>query len=144
MIWKEEKELMIGGRKGIIEKVKEIRKIFSKAVTSGTNSGSEEIVDEFFDKLATIWGGSANTKLLKCGVQSRDYASNAGYDDSYDDDEFMEHDDPTIYRNEMPDESPSSVNLASNFEKDAEGPNTSSKKVYDNMKSVDVDSQIHN
>ena len=50
-IWKEEKELMIRGRNRIIEKVKDIRQNFSKAVTTGTRSGSGKLVYEFFDKL---------------------------------------------------------------------------------------------
>ena len=50
-IWKEEKELMIRSRNRIIEKVKDIRQSFSKAVTTGTRSGSGKIVYEFFDKL---------------------------------------------------------------------------------------------
>ena len=50
-IWKEEKELMIRSRNRIIEKVKDIRQSFSKAVTTGTRSGSGKIVFEFFDKL---------------------------------------------------------------------------------------------
>ena len=79
-IWKVEKELMIRGRNRIIEKVKGIRQNFSKAVTTGTRSGSGKIVYEFFDKLVTIWGGSANTKPLQFGVQSGDYANNGGYD----------------------------------------------------------------
>ena len=79
-IWKVEKELMIRGRNRIIEKVKGIRQNFSKAVTTGTRSGSGKIVYEFFDKLVTIWGGSANTKPLQFGVQSDDYANNGGYD----------------------------------------------------------------
>ena len=79
-IWKVEKELMIRGRNRIIKKAKDIRQNFSKAVTTGTRSGSGNIVYEFFDKLVTIWGGSANTKTLQFGVQSGDYANNGGYD----------------------------------------------------------------
>ena len=118
---------------------------FSKAVTTGTRSGSRKIIYEFFDKLVTIWGGSDNTKPLQFGVQSDDYANNAGYDDSdYDNEEFIEHGgDPPVDRNERYDESSSLGNLASNFEKVTEASNTSNKKVYDNMKSVDVDSQFH-
>ena len=33
--------------------------------------------------------------------------------------------------------------MASNFEKVTEAPNKSNKKVYDNMKSVDADSKLH-
>ena len=63
-ICKEDKELMIRGRNRIIEKVKDIRQSFSNAVTTGTKSGNGKIVYKFFDKLVTIWGGSANTKPL--------------------------------------------------------------------------------
>ena len=143
-IWKEEKEFMIRGRNIIIEKVKDIRQNFSKAVTTGTRSGSGKIVYEFFDKLVIIWGGSANTKPFEFRVQSGDYANNGGYDDSdCDNEEFMENGDPPVDRNERSDESSSSVNLASNSEKVTEAPNTSKEKVYFNMKSVDVDLQFH-
>ena len=47
--------------------MKDIRQNFSKAVTTGTRSGSRKIIYEFFDKLVTIWGGS-NTKPLQFGV----------------------------------------------------------------------------
>ena len=75
-IWKEEKELMIRGRNRTIEKVKDIRQNFSKAVTTGTRSGSEKIVYEFFDKLETICVGSENTKPLQFGVLGGNYANN--------------------------------------------------------------------
>ena len=53
----------------------------------------------------------------------------------------MENGDPPIDGNETSGEPSSSVNLSSNFEKVTEAPNISKEKVYDNMKSVDVDSQ---
>ena len=92
----------------------------------------------------TIWGGSANTKPLEFGVQSGDYANNWGYDDSDCDNEelWSTNRDPPVDRNERSDKSSSSVNLASNFEKVTEVPHISKGKVYDNMKSVDVDSQF--
>ena len=55
----------------------------------------------------------------------------------------MENGDPPIDGNETSDEPSSSVNLSSNFEKVTEAPNISKEKVYDNIKSVDVDSQCH-
>ena len=63
---------MIRGRNRILEKVKDICQNFSKAVITvpGTRSGSGKIVYEFFDKLVTIWEGSANTKPHQFGVQS--------------------------------------------------------------------------
>ena len=51
-----------------MEKVKEIRQNFSKAVVSGSRSGSGKIVYEFYDKLITLWGGSAGTEPLSYGV----------------------------------------------------------------------------
>ena len=54
---KAEKELISKGRSRIIEKIKEIRQSFSKAVISGTRSGSGRIVYEHYDKLVEIWGG---------------------------------------------------------------------------------------
>ena len=50
----------------------------------------------------------------------------------------MESGDPPVDRKERSDESFSSVNLESNFEKVTEALNTSNEKVY-NMKSADAD-----
>ena len=61
---------MIRGRNRILEKVKDICQNFSKAVITGTRSGSGKIVYEFFNKLVTIGEGSANTKPHQFGVQS--------------------------------------------------------------------------
>eukprot|EP00112_Aurelia_sp_Birch-Aquarium-sp1_P004609 Seg1522.13 transcript_id=Seg1522.13/GoldUCD/mRNA.D3Y31 product="hypothetical protein" protein_id=Seg1522.13/GoldUCD/D3Y31 len=51
-----------------MEKVKETRQNFSKAVVAGSRSGSGKIVYEFYDKLIQLWGGSANTEPLPYGV----------------------------------------------------------------------------
>ena len=51
MIWKKEKELMIRGRNRIIEKVKDIRQSFAKAVTYGTRSE----VDRLFMSSLINW-----------------------------------------------------------------------------------------
>ena len=58
-----------------MEKVKEIRQSFSKAVhvVSGSRSGSGKIVYEFYDKLITFWGGSAGTEPLSYGVGGDDF-----------------------------------------------------------------------
>ena len=53
-----------------VEKVKEIRQSFSKAAVSGTRSGCGKIVFEFYEKLVTIWGGSANTEPMSFGISS--------------------------------------------------------------------------
>lgn len=48
------KELIAKGTKRVMEKVKEIRQAFSKAVISGKRSGSGKIVFEFYDKLVLL------------------------------------------------------------------------------------------
>lgn len=47
---KESKDLITKGQKRVMEKVKENRQNFSKAVVSGSRSGSGKIVYEFYDK----------------------------------------------------------------------------------------------
>ena len=67
------KELISKGTKRIMEKVKEIRQSFSKAVISGRRSGSGKIVFEFYDQLVLLWGGgSANVSPLTYGIASDD------------------------------------------------------------------------
>ena len=63
-----ERELINKGYNRVVEKVKEVRQNFSKAVVQGTRSGCGKFVYEFYDKLITIWGGSANTEPLPYGV----------------------------------------------------------------------------
>lgn len=53
-----------------MEKTKEIRQSFSKAVISGSRSGSGKLVFEHYDSLIKIWGGSANSKPLPFGLSS--------------------------------------------------------------------------
>ena len=64
------KSCIAKGYNRIVEKVKEIRQSFSKAVVSGTRSGCGKIVFEFYEKLITIWGGSANTEPLSFGIST--------------------------------------------------------------------------
>ena len=53
--------------------MKEIRQKFSKAVVSGSRSGSGKIVFEFYDQLVSLWGGSANIEPLTFGVKGNDF-----------------------------------------------------------------------
>lgn len=70
---KESKDMITKGQKRVMEKVKEIRQSFSKAVVSGSRSGSGKLVYEFYDKLITLWGGSAGTEPLSYGVGGDDF-----------------------------------------------------------------------
>lgn len=52
---KDSKALITKGQKRVMEKVKEIRKMFSKAAFSGSWSGSRKFVYEFYVQLITSW-----------------------------------------------------------------------------------------
>ena len=58
------KSLIKIGYNRIKEKIWAIRKAYNKAVTNGTRSGSEKIVQEHYDQLAEIWKGSPATEQL--------------------------------------------------------------------------------
>ena len=66
----EEAEMIRKGYNRMKEKVKNIRQDYSKAVVTGTRSGSGKIVIEHYDDLATIWGGSPSTEPPAFGVDS--------------------------------------------------------------------------
>ena len=61
------------------EKIKEIRRNFSKTVVSGTRFGNGRIVYEHYDQLVDIWRGSANTEPLKSGVDGDYFNENNNY-----------------------------------------------------------------
>lgn len=70
---KESKVMKMKGQKRVMEKVKEIRQSFSKAAVSGSWSRSGKTVYEFYDKLMTLWGGSAGTEPLSYCVGGDDF-----------------------------------------------------------------------
>ena len=72
---KDAKDLITRGQKRVMEKVKEIRQNFSKAVVAGSRSGSGKFVYELYDKLIQLWGGSANTEPLPYGVNVDSFAA---------------------------------------------------------------------
>ena len=51
---KQKNDLIGKGKSRIMEKIKEVRQSFSKAVISGCRSGSGKLVFEYYDKLVTI------------------------------------------------------------------------------------------
>ena len=68
--FKKQTELFKKGKNRVIEKTKEIRQLFSKAVVSSSRSGSGKIVFEHYDTLVKIWGGSATSQPLPFGISS--------------------------------------------------------------------------
>ena len=54
---KRDKDHIKLGYSRVMEKIKEIRQGFTKAVTTGKRSGSGKIVAEFYDDLNNIFGG---------------------------------------------------------------------------------------
>ena len=73
---KEDKDMIKRGYNRVEEKLKEIRQSFSKAVTTGSRSGSGKLVLEHYDQLVQIWGGSPATEPLTFGT-STDQVNNA-------------------------------------------------------------------
>ena len=67
---KDDKDMIKKGYNRVQEKLKEIRQSFSKAVTTGSRSGSGKIVLEHFDQLVQIWGGSPATEPLTFGTNT--------------------------------------------------------------------------
>ena len=67
---KQHNALIAKGKNRVQEKIKEIRQNFSKALISGTRSGSGKIIYEHFDALKLIWGGAANIEALEFGVDT--------------------------------------------------------------------------
>ena len=65
---KKQREMVNRGRNRIQEKAKDIRQNYSMAVVNGTRSGSGKNTYEHFEKLASIWGGSASTEPLSFGI----------------------------------------------------------------------------
>ena len=58
------------GKSRTQEKTKEIRQSFSKALVSGSRSGSGKLAFEHYEKLVSIWVGSANVEPLSFGISS--------------------------------------------------------------------------
>ena len=56
------------GYQRIKEKIKSIRQDYRSAVNKGTRSGSGKIVQENYDLLTDIWGGSPSTTSLSFGI----------------------------------------------------------------------------
>ena len=69
-------ELKRKGYNRVMEKVKEVRQSFSKAVTSSTRSGNGRIVFDHYDALKKIYGGLPCTEPIACGVDSSAVAMN--------------------------------------------------------------------
>ena len=63
----EEKRLIRKGYDCIKKKIKNIRQDYRAAVNKGTRSGSGKIVQDNYDLLTDIWGGSPATTSLPFG-----------------------------------------------------------------------------
>ena len=81
---KQQKKDISRGYQRILEKIKDLRQGFSKAILKGTRSGSGKIVYEHFDRLKQLWGGCPNTKPLSCGVDTSSVNTNQADGDNND------------------------------------------------------------
>lgn len=82
-LFKKQDELYKKGKNRVQEKTKEIRQGFSKAIISGSRSGSGKLVYEHYDSLVKIWGGSATCQPLPFGISS----SSNTFEEEMDDDD---------------------------------------------------------
>ena len=64
----EEKQKVKLGYQRIKEKVKNVRQDYRSAVNKGTRSGSGKVVQDNYDLLSDIWGGSPSTMSLPFGI----------------------------------------------------------------------------
>ena len=80
----EEKKLIRKGYDRIKEKIKNIRQDYRAAVNKGTRSGSGKIVQDNYDLLTDIWGGSPATTSLPFGVDGMDVDENDENEDEID------------------------------------------------------------
>ena len=87
---KQENDLITKGHGRIHQKIKEIRQNFSKAVTSGTRSGSGKMVFEFYDELVMIWGGSPASEPLPFGVDLKSFEEKIEEDIATDEESFFD------------------------------------------------------
>ena len=79
--FKQQSKLWSRGKSRVMEKIKEIRQRFSKAVISGSRSGSGKLVFEHYDLLVSIWGGSANVEPLSFGINGGESLSSSDDDE---------------------------------------------------------------
>ena len=122
--FKNSTSLITRGKNRIIEKTKDIRQKFSKAVVNGSRSGSGKIVFEYYDMLKTIWGGSANTKPLPFG-----FSNLAESDDSDEGSDLCGVDDETRSRGSVGD---NSNNIEENETSNNSTINNSGSRIPDN------------
>ena len=64
----EEQDLIAKGYKRVKEKIKNVRQEYRNALREDTRSGSGRIIQENFELLGEIWGGSPATTSLSFGV----------------------------------------------------------------------------
>ena len=103
---KQSKEFIARGTRRVMEKVKEIRQSFSKAVVSGSRSGSGKIVYEHCERSTEICVGSANTEKLSFGIKVDDFLEDSSiiiYNPAVADDisvPFVQNEISVVNRNE--------------------------------------------
>ncbi len=88
------KSLIKIGYNRIKEKIWAIRKAYNKAVTNGTRSGSEKIVQEHYDQLAEIWKGSPATEQFEFIISSNtneSTISNTSWSANYSSLQLLQH-----------------------------------------------------
>ena len=86
------------GYKLIKNKVKELRRGYKNAIDKGQRSGSGRLIEDNFDRLKEIWGGSPAVLALPSGISSNERGNG-------------ESSDKENYQNEITDHEPEEDNI---------------------------------
>ena len=62
------------------ERIKNLRQIFSEAVTAGRRNGSGQIKIDYYDEIVKIWGGSPASEPLSYGISTTSVNDNINAD----------------------------------------------------------------
>ena len=62
------------------ERIKNLRQIFSEAVTAGRRNGSGQIKIDYYDEIVKIWGGFPASEPLSYGISTTSVNDNINAD----------------------------------------------------------------
>lgn len=79
------------GYKLIKNKVKELRRGYKNAIDKGQRSGSERLIEDNFDRLKEIWGGSPAVLALPSGISSNERGNGESSDKENYQNEITDH-----------------------------------------------------
>jgi hypothetical protein len=106
--YNDKKKLVTRGYQRVREKIKDLRQGFSKAILSGTRSGSGELVYDNYDRLKQLWGGCPNTQPLSSEIDSND-VNTVGQDAAVLHNSDQQYASIELEQSDQPDEEPDDI-----------------------------------